>query len=54
MHSGANVSPSRADYVEFRAKIHGIVGLSNSRLDVLASCNGYHCTPVNVEVFADQ
>ena len=28
-----------------------IVGLSNCPLDVLAPCNGYHCTPVKISVF---
>ena len=45
---------SRAgDYVEFRAEMDLVIGLSNCPLDVLAPCNGYHCTPVKVEVFAD-
>ena len=40
------------DYVEFRAEMDCIVGLSNCPLDVLVPCNGYHCTPVKVEVYA--
>jgi uncharacterized protein YcgI (DUF1989 family) len=39
------------DYVEFRAEMDCIVGLSNCPLDVLAPCNAYHCTPVKVEVY---
>lgn len=40
------------DYIEFRAEMDLIVGLSNCPLDVLAPCNGYHCTPVKISVFA--
>ena len=40
------------DYVEFRAEMDVIVGLSNCPLDVLSPCNGYHCTPVKIEVYA--
>jgi len=40
------------DYVEFRAEMDLIVGLSNCPLDVLNPCNGYHCTPVKIEVYA--
>ena len=40
------------DYVDFRAEMDCIVGLSNCPLDVLVPCNGYHCTPVKVEVYA--
>jgi uncharacterized protein YcgI (DUF1989 family) len=39
------------DYIEFRAEMDLIVGLSNCPLDVLAPCNGYHCTPVKISVF---
>ena len=39
------------DYIEFRAEMDLIVGFSNCPLDVLAPCNGYHCTPVKVEIF---
>ena len=38
------------DYIEFRAEMDCIVGLSNCPLDVLAPCNAYHCTPVKVEI----
>jgi uncharacterized protein YcgI (DUF1989 family) len=40
------------DYVEFRAEMDLIVGLSNCPLDVLNPCNGYNCTPVKIEVYA--
>jgi uncharacterized protein YcgI (DUF1989 family) len=44
---------SRAgDYVEFRAEMDLIVGLSNCPLDVMNPCNGYKCTPVKIEVYA--
>ena len=39
------------DYIEFRAEMDLIVGLSNCPLDVLAPCNGYNCTPVKISVF---
>jgi uncharacterized protein len=39
------------DYVEFRAEMDLIVGLSNCPLDVLNPCNGYKCTPVKIEVY---
>jgi len=39
------------DYIEFRAEMDLIVGFSNCPLDVLAPCNGYHCTPVKISVF---
>jgi uncharacterized protein YcgI (DUF1989 family) len=42
---------SRAgDYVEFRALMDCIVGLSNCPDDSISPCNGYRCTPVKVEV----
>ena len=40
------------DYIEFRAEMDCIVGLSNCPMDVLAPCNAYHCTPVMVEIYA--
>jgi uncharacterized protein YcgI (DUF1989 family) len=40
------------DYVEFRAEMDCVVGLSNCPLDVIAPCNAYHCTPVKAEIFA--
>ena len=42
------------DYIEFRAEMDLVVGLSNCPLDVLNACNGYRCTPVKVEVYADR
>lgn len=45
---------SRAgDYIEFRAEMDCLVALSNCPLDVLVPCNGWHCTPVQVDVFHD-
>jgi uncharacterized protein len=38
------------DYIEFRAEMDLIVGLSNCPLDALAPCNAYRCTPVKVEI----
>lgn len=40
------------DWIEFRAEMEVLVGFSNCPLDVLVPCNGYHCTPVQVQVFA--
>ncbi len=39
------------DYIEFRAEMACIVGLSNCPLDALAPCNAYRCTPVKVEIY---
>lgn len=39
------------DYIEFRAEVDVIVGLSNCPEDRLTPCNGWHCTPVMVSVF---
>jgi len=39
------------DYIEFKALMDCLVGLSNCPMDVLAPCNGYNCTPVKVEVY---
>ena len=41
------------DYVEFKAEIDCLVGLSNCP-DVASECNAYRCTPVKVEMFAQQ
>ena len=38
------------DYVEFRAEMDCLVGLSNCPLDVLVPCNAYRCTPVRIEI----
>jgi len=40
------------DYIEFRAEIGCLVALSNCPDDVISACNGYHCTPVKLEVLA--
>lgn len=42
------------DYIEFRAEMDCIVGLSNCPLDALAPCNAYRCTPVKVEIYEAQ
>lgn len=39
------------DYVEFVAEMACVVALSNCPDDVLTACNGYRCTPVQVQVF---
>ena len=39
------------DYIEFRAEIDCLVGLSNCPEDQLTDCNARHCTPMKVEVF---
>ena len=40
------------DYIEFRAEIDVLVGLSNCPEDRLTDCNGRHCTPMKIEVLA--
>lgn len=42
------------DYLEFRAEMDCLVGLSNCPDDVATACNAYHCTPVRVEQFLEQ
>lgn len=43
---------SRAgDYIEFRAEMDCVAAFSNCPQDVLNACNGYHCTPVRIDVF---
>jgi uncharacterized protein YcgI (DUF1989 family) len=42
------------DYVEFRGETDCLVGLSNCPDDVASDCNAYKCTPVKVELFADE
>ncbi len=49
--SSASLCPKPGDYIEFEALMDCLVGLSNCPLDVLAPCNGYHCTPVKVTIF---
>jgi len=39
------------DYVEMRAEMDVLVGLSNCPLDVMVPCNAFKCTPLRVEVF---
>ena len=39
------------DYIEFKAEIDCLVGLSNCPEDRLTDCNARHCTPMKVEVF---
>jgi uncharacterized protein len=39
------------DYVEMRADMDVLVGLSNCPLDVMVPCNAFKCTPLRVEVF---
>ena len=39
------------DYIEFRAEMGLLIGLSNCPMDVLAPCNAYNCTPMKVEVY---
>ncbi len=41
------------DYVEFRAEMDVLVALSNCPEDVITMCNAKHCTPVQVDLFAD-
>ena len=40
------------DYVEFRAEMDCLVGLSNCPDDVGSECNAYHCTPVKLTLFS--
>lgn len=42
------------DYIEFRAEMNCLVGLSNCPEDVLTMCNAKHCTPVKVEIYHDE
>jgi len=44
----------QGDYIEFRAEMNCIVGLSNCPEDVLSLCNAKHCTPVKVEIYEDE
>ena len=39
------------DYIEFRAEMDSLVGLSNCPEDVLTMCNAKRCTPVKVEIY---
>ena len=40
------------DYIEFRAEMDCLIGLSNCPEDVLTDCNARNCTPMKVEVLA--
>jgi uncharacterized protein YcgI (DUF1989 family) len=40
------------DYVEFRAEMDCLIGLSNCPEDRLTQCNDRNCTPMKIEVFA--
>jgi hypothetical protein len=42
------------DYIELRAEIDCLVGLSNCPEDLLTDCNGRDCTPMRIEVFAPE
>jgi len=39
------------DYVEMRAEMDVLLGLSNCPLDVMVPCNAFNCTSLRVEVF---
>lgn len=39
------------DYIEFRAEMDCLVGLSNCPESDITDCNAGHCTPMKVEVF---
>lgn len=39
------------DYIEFRAEMDCLVGLSNCPEDQLTDCNARNCTPMKIEVF---
>ncbi|MEA2249587.1 MAG: uncharacterized protein QOH46_4116 [Solirubrobacteraceae bacterium] len=41
------------DYIEFRAEMDCLVGLSNCPEDLLTQCNDKNCTPMKIEVLAD-
>lgn len=38
------------DYIEFRAEMDCLVGLSNCPEDVLTQCNAKNCTPMKIEI----
>jgi hypothetical protein len=40
------------DYIELRAEIDCLIGLSNCPEDRLTQCNDRNCTPMKIEVFA--
>ena len=41
------------DYIEFKAMMPLLVGLSNCPMDVLAPCNAYNCTTVKIEIYPE-
>lgn len=41
------------DYIEFKAEMDCLVAFSNCPEDMLTPCNGYHCTPVQVQIYGD-
>lgn len=48
----ADMPVSKAgDFVELRAEMDCLVGLSNCPEDVIAPINGFHCTPIRLQVF---
>ena len=42
------------DYIEFRAEMDCIVGLSNCPEDVFSPCNGWVCTPLKVQMYQEE
>ena len=42
------------DYIEFRAEMDCLVGMSNCPEDTLSACNAYTSAPTTVEVFAPE
>lgn len=41
------------DYVELRAEMDCLVALSNCPEDTIAPINGYHCTPIRLQIFTE-
>ncbi len=50
----ANPVTKPGDYIEFRAEMDCLVGMSNCPEDTLSACNAYTSTPTKVEVFAPE
>ncbi len=48
---GRRAGEPPGDYIEFRAEMDCLVGLSNCPEDTLTLCNGGKCTPVKIEVY---
>lgn len=40
------------DFIELRAEMDLVIGMSNCPEDTLTACNGGRCTPIQVDVFA--